>query len=99
MKALIDPDSPIVYIVQWNKIRDKYYPVEETIPNSARVCQIEPDNKTFGVAEPLFWEDCTDTIIPDVYYFDLQTGEYLLTPVSPPQPVSDQPVSNGTQTL
>jgi hypothetical protein len=97
MKALIDPTSPIVIVESWKKFNDKYYPVKIIIPNSARVCQIEPDADIFGVAEPLFWQDCTDQIIPDVYYFELQTQQYILTPPSAPYP--NQPIVEGVQTI
>lgn len=97
MKALIDPTHIVSYVSGWQKFQDKYFPVNTEIPNSARVCQIESDSEIFSVAEPQFWEDCSEQIIPDIYYFDMISREYVLTPQSAPYP--NQPVSNGTQTI
>jgi hypothetical protein len=35
-----------------------------------RVAQVEPDDKTFPVANPLFWMDCADNVVADQFYFD-----------------------------
>lgn len=99
MKALIDPESSVSYISQWNKFLDKYYPTQTVISNSARVCQVEPDDQTFGVADSLFWQDCSNEIIADVYYFDMNNKQFVLVPQSAPYPVEGQPTTNGTQTI
>ena len=97
MKALIDPTHIVSYRSSWNKFQDKYYPIYTEIPNSARVCQIEPDDQIFDVAEPEFWENCSAEIIPDIYYFDMSDKQFKVVPQSAPYP--DQPVTQGTQTI
>lgn len=97
MKALIDPTHIVSYISDWQKFQDKYYPVYTEIPNSARVCQIEPDDQTFGVAEPEFWESCSVEIVPDVYYYDMVSQQFILVPQ--PVPYPNQPISQGAQTI
>jgi hypothetical protein len=99
MKALIDPSSSVSYIASWSKFRNNYYPVKETLPNSARVCQIELDANIFAVAEPLFWYDCSDQTIPDIYYFDMVSQQFILVPPSAPMPNEDQPNVVGAQTI
>lgn len=98
MKALIDPLNLVHYVSSWTKFEDKYYPVYTDIPNSARVCQIEPDDQTFEVAEPFFWQNCSEQIVPDIYYFNTQDQQYYLIPPSVPYP-RNQPVVEGAQTI
>jgi hypothetical protein len=97
MKALIDPTHIVSYISGWQKFQDKYCPVNTEIANSARVCQIEPDDQIFSVAEPEFWESCSVEIVPDVYYFDMVSQQFILVPQSAPYP--NQPVTQGAQTI
>ena len=78
MKALIDPTSPVSHIVSWTPIQGAtekpfYTPVLEVYPNSARVCQVEPDDQTFSVAEPLFWTDCANNVVADQFWYDTST--------------------------
>jgi hypothetical protein len=35
-----------------------------------RVAQVEPDNKTFPVADELFWVDCADDVVADQFWYD-----------------------------
>jgi hypothetical protein len=42
----------------------------EPVTNGYRIAQVEPAENIFDVAEPLYWLDCSDEIIPDAYYFD-----------------------------
>jgi hypothetical protein len=99
MKALIDPESPVIIITGWKKFRGIYNPITETIANSARVCQIESDENVFGVADILFWQDCTDQIIPDRQYLDLVSKQFINVPLDAPYPIEDQPTTEGTQTI
>ena len=52
-------------------------------PRYNRVCQIEPDDQTFPVAEPLFWTACPDDCTTQWTYVDGQfiapTPETLTT--------------------
>jgi len=44
-------------------------------PRYNRVCQIEPDDQTFPVAEPLFWTACPDNCTTEWTYVDGQFVE------------------------
>ena len=68
MKALISPTEQI-------------YKYDGTLLG-ARIAQIDPTG--FDIAEPLFWVDCEDTVVPDQYYY----SEGLI------QQVPIRPVSN-----
>jgi len=48
----------------------------------------------FEVAEPLYWLDCDDTVVADVYYFDTTSNSILIKPR--PQ-ITKQPTTTGTQ--
>jgi len=69
MKALISPNE---------KVR---------LPDGSigeRVAQVEPDDRIFIVAEPLFWTDCADNVVADYFYWD--GTEILPIPPAPPAP-------------
>lgn len=38
-----------------------------------RVAEVEPDDKVFEVAQPLFWVDCADDVIADQFWYDPET--------------------------
>lgn len=78
----------------------------------ALICPNEPvtnfDNTTgyriaavtttsFEVAEPLYWLDCDDTVVADVYYFDTALNSILLKRIAPIVAANNQPISTGTQ--
>lgn len=71
MKALISPNEIFnySYISSWNEVNGVWEPVYSQILNCQRVAQVEPDNKTFPVAEPLFWIDCPDNCVADQWYY------------------------------
>ena len=98
MKALIDPTTTVQYISSW-KAGNPPTPIYSTEPNSARVCQVEPDDQTFPIADPLFWTDCPDNCVADEWYYS--TSEkivYVIT--NAPIPAADvQPKTTGTQTI
>jgi hypothetical protein len=95
MQALIDPSTPVQHIIGWSGGTPPY-PVYETYPNSARVCEVSAN--TFPVAEPLFWTACDDTIVADEYWYSTQTGAFSPVDNDPPPPVvSDS--TTGVQTL
>jgi hypothetical protein len=64
----------------------------ESVRNGYRIAQVEPDDKIFAVADPLYWMDCNDDVIADQWYFD--TTEEIIKEVS-----QLQPISRGSQTL
>ena len=75
MKALIDPSNLVNHIVGWELNPSptpfkpqKYLPIYESYPNSARVAQVT--STPFDVAPPLFWVDCADDIVADQFYYD-----------------------------
>ena len=98
MKALISPNeiSNYSYISSWNEVNGVWEPVYSEILACQRVAQVESDNKTFGVAEPLYWFDCPDNCQADAWYF--KDGQVAVKPTDAPNP-NPQPVSQGTQTL
>ena len=54
------------------------------------------------MAEPLFWIDCGENIIADVYYYDPADQTIKETPIAPFQNMEaapNQPAGTGSQTL
>ena len=99
MKALVDPTCEINSIVSWRKKLNIYEPVYQPIPNSARVCQVEPDENVFPVAEPFYWVNCSEQITAEYYYYDLVASQFILIPNAPPYPSEAQPLVDGAQTI
>lgn len=67
-----------------------------------RVAQVELEENMFGVAEGLYWTDCADDVVADQFYFDTTLNEIKPVPVPPPAtttPATDQPVTDGLQTV
>ena len=64
-----------------------------------RVAQVEPDENVFAVAEVMFWIDCADDVVADVYWYDPQ--DQVIKPVLtlPVTGINNQPISQGAQTL
>lgn len=59
----------------------------------SRIAQIEPDDKTFEVAEPLFWTPCPDDCNDDTWWWYESSIQPI--PVDPnPQP--EQPTEEPT---
>lgn len=73
MKALISPNE---------KVTDFEGNVGE------RVAQVEPDNKTFPVADPLFWVDCSYECVADQWWYYQGTCQVIPQPPAPPEPVN-----------
>ena len=61
-----------------------------------RVAQVEPDANIFAVAEGLFWVDCADDVVADLFWYDPADQTIKLVPVPEPQP---QPTVDGAETL
>jgi hypothetical protein len=79
MKAFIDPTiTNIAYLQSWTT-KKPYSPIYSTYPNSARVCQVEPDDQTFPIAEPFFWTSCPDNCVADQWYYD--TADNICKPI------------------
>ena len=59
------------------------------------VVQVEPDDQTFEIGLPLFWEDCPDNIIAYQYqYIDGQYVAYI-----PPAPTAEENKATATSLL
>jgi len=88
MKALISPNevSSCTWISSWvkNPQTDVWEPVYSTIDGCVRVAQVEPDDKIFGVAEPLYWTNCPDDCVEDFWYF--KDNQILPKPQNVPKP-------------
>ena len=97
MKALIDPTTTnIQYISSWTGTPAA--PVYSAYPNSCRVAQVEPNDQTFPVAEPFFWNDCPDNCVAGKWYFDT-VSKTVNEIVNAPKPAAaDQPTIAGLQT-
>jgi hypothetical protein len=54
-----------------------------------RVAEVEPDDKTFEVAQPLFWVDCGDEVVADQFWYDPETQ--TIKPAPQPEPEPEQP--------
>lgn len=66
MKGLVSPDE----IVR--------HPVTRQ-PFGIRVAEIKPNDQTFSVADPLFWQDCPDGYIETELYYD--ANEKIIKPI------------------
>jgi len=54
--------------------------------------------QSFDVTPPLFWVDCDDEVVADMYWYDPSDESIKLVP----EPVAEQqpqPISQGAQTL
>lgn len=54
-------------------------------PNEAahggyRVAQVEPEENIFPVADPLFWLDCADDVVADVFWYDPVNQQIISVP-------------------
>jgi hypothetical protein len=73
-------------LISPNEPRENGYRVAEVVAQS------------FEVAPPLFWVECADDVVADVYYYDPVTEQIVLIPV--PEPVEPvQPTTTGAQEL
>jgi len=93
--ALIDPNaSPITYISGWTKT-DPTEPIFTPIEYSYRVCEVQ--NQIFEVALPLFWTDCEDDVVADLWYYDFKLKKCIKKPdnIEPPPEL----ILNVTETI
>lgn len=74
MKALISPnEGPIGHVSSWTGSNPSR-PNWEEYPNSARVAQVSQDADIFSVAEPLYWTDCPDETLADLWWCNTVTN-------------------------
>jgi hypothetical protein len=72
----------------------------EPVSTGYRLAEVR--EQSFDVAEPLFWIDCGENIIADVYYYDPADQTIKETPIAPFQNMEaapNQPAGTGSQTL
>jgi len=81
-KALICPNEPL------NLINQK---------TGYRVAQVETAESIFAVADPLYWLDCSDEVVADFWYFDLDDATIKEVPVPAPRPSA--PIGNAPNVL
>lgn len=48
-----------------------------------RVCQVVEKGNEFEVYPSLYWMDCDDEVVQDVYYLSNSTGNIELKPLAP----------------
>jgi hypothetical protein len=93
MKALISEIEPREFFDSDNN---------QTI-SGYRVAQVEQNSNIFPVAQGMFWIDCDDNVIADLFYYDANTQKINPVPVQKfivkPKPIEDQPQSSGTVTI
>lgn len=77
----------------------KYALISPNEPREAGYRVAEVADNSFEVAAPLFWAECADDVVADVYWYDPATQLINLIPVPEPEPDSVQPISQGAQTL
>jgi hypothetical protein len=67
--------------------------------NGYRVAEVV--EQPFEVNPVLFWVECADDVVADVYYYDPATQQIVLVPVPEPEPVPElvQPTTTGAQEL
>ena len=92
MQAFIDPTTQVQYIESWSDTKP-YKPTYAVYPNSARVCQVEPDDQIFPISQPYFWTPCANDVLPDLFWYD--TANKVINPVEN----APYPTQSGTQTV
>lgn len=86
-KALISPNERVEYISSWVQISEKIFMPQITVlENAARIAEVA-DNE-FEVGSPLFWVECGDSVVADVFYFDLLSANVLLKPENAEHPIN-----------
>lgn len=68
----------------------------EPVETGYRVAQVEQDENIFALAEGLFWVDCAEDVVQDMFWFDPVDNTIKPIPIPEPEP---QPIIVGAQTL
>jgi hypothetical protein len=68
----------------------------EPIETGYRVAQVS--EQSFDVTPQLFWVDCADDIVADMYWYDPTDSTIKLVPI-PEVVIQPQPISEGAQDL
>lgn len=65
----------------------------ETVLTGYRVAQVEPKN-TFPVAKELFWIDCNDDVVADLFWYD--PTDKSIKSIPKPTPPESKPTGGST---
>lgn len=87
MKALISLNELFIYtwVTSWKQEDGKWVPnTTDSITDCQRVVGVEPDDKVFEVAQPLYWFDCPEDCVADEWYF--KDNQVQIKPQNVPQP-------------
>ena len=90
MKALISPNDPTPsYVSGWTTKTIEGVlcdvPICTEISNAYRVAQVEETE--FEVANPLFWVDCNNSVVADLWYYDFSDNTIKeIEPLNVPRP-------------
>jgi hypothetical protein len=99
MKALISPNESgnVTWVTSWKwgdvifadgrKAQGWIPDTTGHIDNTQRVAEVEPDNKIFPVAEPLYWVDCPDNCVASQWYY--KDGQVHPIPQNAPFPAGE----------
>lgn len=87
MKALVNPEETVSYISSWQEMNGNYTPVYT--PCGVRI--VEVCEQAFDVAPPLFFSDCSDEVVADIYCY--QDGVIVKKPDNAPKPEPGIPVT------
>jgi hypothetical protein len=84
MKALISPNegNVVSWVESWVKENDEWIPVIAEITGTERVAEV--CDVQFDVALPLYWVDCPENCIADLWYF--KDGQCYTKPTDTPKP-------------
>lgn len=66
----------------------------EPVQSGYRVAQVELDGGVFPVAEPLFWKECPDDVVADMFWYDPATESFKLVEFQPTHFVTTSPSPN-----
>lgn len=75
MKAIISPNEKFnwTWVSSWEQQGQQnppvYYPIYSEVQDCLRIAEVRPDDQTFPVALPLYWTDCPDDCVADLWYF------------------------------
>lgn len=58
-----------------------------------RVAEVEPNEKVFDVAQPLFWVDCGSEVVADQFWYDPQ--DQTIKPIPQPEPEPEPELEGG----
>lgn len=86
MKALISPNEIRNYswISSWNLVDGDLVPVYSSLDGTQRVAQVAQSENIFEVADPLYWIDCPDDCVADVWAY--KDGSFVKIPKNEPKP-------------